>query len=169
MSPILFGILAALLIGASIGVVVQPSPIRSALSLVVALFLLAVIFLFLNAQLVAALQIIVYAGAIMVLFLFVIMLLNLQDAPQAMAKLGTRFAAGLVSSLFLLAVIHFLIPQPGGAGGKGMTGALPAGFGSTEQLAERLFTHFLLPFEITSVLLLVAIVGAVVLAKRTLK
>ena len=172
MNPVLFGILAVLLIAASASVVLQKSPIRSALSLVVALFLLAVVFLFLNAQLVAALQVIVYAGAIMVLFLFVIMLLNLQHEVQAMAKLGTRFAAGFVASLFLLAVIRLLIAQPGAAAagaGSGMGGAVPAGFGSTEQLAERLFTRFLLPFEVNSVLLLVAIVGAVVLAKRTLK
>ncbi len=175
MNPVLFGILAVLLIAASASVVLQNSPIRSALSLVVALFLLAVVFLFLNAPLVAALQVIVYAGAIMVLFLFVIMLLNLQQEVQAMAKLGTRFAAGFVASLFLLAVIRLLIRQPGATGAgaagasAGMAGAVPAGFGSTEQLAERLFTRFLLPFEITSVLLLIAIIGAVVLAKRSLK
>jgi NADH-quinone oxidoreductase subunit J len=167
MNPVLFGILAVLLVAAAANVVLQHSPIRSALSLVVALFLLAVVFLFLNAPLVAALQVIVYAGAIMVLFLFVIMLLNLQHEFQAMAKLGTRFAAGFVASLFLLAVIRLLLPQPGASAGMG--GAVPAGFGSTEQLAERLFTRFLLPFEITSVLLLIAIIGAVVLAKRTLK
>jgi NADH-quinone oxidoreductase subunit J len=172
MNPVLFGILAVMLIAAAANVVLQRSPIRSALSLVVTLFLLAVVFLFLDAQLVAALQVIVYAGAIMVLFLFVIMLLNLQQETQAMAKLGTRFAAGFVASLFLLAVIRLLVARSSLAAGgavSAMGGAVPASFGSTEELATLLFTRYLLPFEITSVLLLVGIIGAVVLAKRTLK
>jgi NADH-quinone oxidoreductase subunit J len=149
------------------GVIVARNAIASAMSLVASFFFLAGIYVLLWASTIAALQVLVYAGAIMVLFLFVIMLLNLQHEFQAMAKLGTRFAAGFVASLFLLAVIRLLLPQPGASAGMG--GAVPAGFGSTEQLAERLFTRFLLPFEITSVLLLIAIIGAVVLAKRTLK
>jgi NADH-quinone oxidoreductase subunit J len=168
MSPVLFGILAALLIASALGVVLSPSPIRSALSLVMTLFFIAVEFLFLDAQLVAALQIVVYAGAIMVLFLFVIMLLNLQEGPQAMVRLGMRAAAVLFGSLFLLALVRFLVKPGITGGGTGMTGAVPATFGSTEVLAETLFTRFLFAFEITSVLLLVAIIGAVVLAKKTL-
>ena len=168
MSPPVFLLLAGLMVAAAMGVVLLRSPIRSALSLIVTLFLIAVTFLLLDAELVAALQVIVYAGAIMVLFLFVIMLLNLQVQPQAMARLGVRCIAGLVGGLFLLAALHFLKGQPAQPAGGGMGGAVPAAFGSTEQLAERLFTHHLLAFEVTSVLLLVAIVGAVVLAKRTL-
>jgi NADH-quinone oxidoreductase subunit J len=168
MSPVLFGILAALLIASALGVVLSPSPIRSALSLVMTLFFVAVEFLFLDAQLVAALQIVVYAGAIMVLFLFVIMLLNLQEEPQAMARLGMRAAAVLLGSLFLLALVHFFVKPGISGGGTGLAGAVPAAFGSTELLAETLFTRFLFAFEITSVLLLVAIIGAVVLAKKTL-
>jgi len=168
MNPILFGIFAALLIAAALGVILQRSPIRSALSLVITLFLLAVTFLFLDAQLVAALQVVVYAGAIMVLFLFVIMLLNLQEERQAMASLGVRFAAVLFASLFVLALVRFMIVAPLPAGGTGMSTAVPQTFGTTEELAQALFTRFLFAFEITSVLLLVAIVGAVVLAKRTL-
>ncbi len=167
MSPVLFGILAALLIASALGVVLSASPIRSALSLVLTLFFIAVQFLFLDAQLVAALQVVVYAGAIMVLFLFVIMLLNLQEEPQAIARLGQRAAAVFLGSLFLLAAVHFLA-KPGIGAGTGMAGAVPATFGSTELLAETLFTRFLFAFEITSVLLLVAVIGAVVLAKKTL-
>jgi NADH-quinone oxidoreductase subunit J len=167
MSPVLFVLLATLLVIAALGVILLRNPVRSALSLVVALFLLAVMFLLLDAQLVAALQIIVYAGAIVVLFLFVIMLLNLQEAPRSMAGIGACMAAVLVGSLFLLAALKLLV-QPLRTAGTGMAGAVPEGFGTTAVLAQRLFTHYLLPFEITSVLLLVAIIGAVVLAKRTL-
>jgi NADH-quinone oxidoreductase subunit J len=169
MSPMLFGVLAALLIASGLGVVLAPSPIRSALSLVVTLFLIAVFFLLLDAQLVAALQVVVYAGAIMVLFLFVIMLLNLQADSRAMAHMGTRAAAVMTGSMFLLALVRLLTRSAPAPGGSGMTGAVPAGFGSTEQLAETLFGRFLFAFEITSVLLLVAIIGAVVLAKQRLE
>jgi NADH-quinone oxidoreductase subunit J len=167
MSPVLFGILAALLIASALGVVLSRSPIRSAVWLVMTLFFIAVAFACLDAQLVAALQVVVYAGAIMVLFLFVIMLLNLQDEPPAMARLGVRVAAGLVGSLFLLAAVRFFV-KPGIGTGAGMAGAVPETFGGTELLAETLFTRFLFAFEVTSVLLLVAIIGAVVLAKKTL-
>jgi NADH-quinone oxidoreductase subunit J len=172
MNPVLFLILAVLLTLSALSVVLQPSPVRSALSLVTTLFLMAVMFLLLDAQLVAALQVIVYAGAIVVLFLFVIMLLNLQDEPRAMARLGTRLAAVSLGSLFLLALIRFFVtPQQlpaSGPAGTGMATAVPADFGSAQVLGARLFTHFLLAFEVTSVLLLVAIIGAVVLAKRKL-
>ncbi len=167
MTPALFSVLAVLLVASALSVVLQPSPIRSALSLVVTLFLLAVTFLLLDAHLVAALQVIVYAGAILVLFLFVIMLLNLQEEPTVMVRMGTRLFAAMVGSLFLLAAIRFFVRVPAGPG-AGMGGGIPESFGTTQLLAERLFTHFLLAFEVTSVLLLVAIVGAVVLAKRTL-
>ena len=169
MSPALFGILSGLLIASALGVVLSPSPVRSALSLVMTLFFMAVAFLLLDAQLVAVLQVVVYAGAIMVLFLFVIMLLNLQTEPRAMARLGVRTAAVFLGSLFLLAGVRaFLVPGTVSTEGTGMSSAVPDTFGSTVALAEMLFTRYLLAFEITSVLLLVAVVGAVVLAKKTL-
>jgi NADH-quinone oxidoreductase subunit J len=164
MGPVLFGVLAVLLIISALGVIVLRHPVRSALSLVVTLFLLAVMFVLLDAQIVAALQVVVYAGAIMVLFLFVIMLLNLQSDAQSMARLAMRCAAVLVGSLFLLAGVRFFTVSRE----LGMSSPAPAGFGSTEELAKRLFTRYLFAFETTSVLLLVAIVGAVVLAKRKL-
>ncbi|MBI3782381.1 MAG: NADH-quinone oxidoreductase subunit J [Deltaproteobacteria bacterium] len=161
-----FVLLATLLVVAALGVVLARSPIRSALSLVVALFFLAVFFLLLDAQLIAALQVIVYAGAIMVLFLFVIMLLNLQEHPAEMARAGLRFLAGTLASLFLLATIYFT-NRSGISNAQGM-GAIPDGFDSTAQIAERLFTQHLFAFELTSLLLLVAIISAVVLAKKKL-
>lgn len=170
MNPVLFSILAVLLIVSALSVILQPSAVRSALSLVMTLFVLAVTFLLLDAQLIAALQVIVYAGAIVVLFLFVIMLLNLQEEPRAMVRFTMQCAAVLIGSLFLLALVRFIGPHhlPAAAAGTGMGTAVPEGFGSVVKVAERLFTQFLLAFEVTSVLLLVAIVGAVVLAKRRL-
>ncbi len=166
MHPALFLILATLLIAGALGVVLMPSPVRSAMSLVVTLFIMATTFLLLDAQLVAALQIVVYAGAIMVLFLFVIMLLNLQQEPRAMARLGARVGAGFIASVFVLIAIRFVAKF--GTDAHGMATAVPASFGSTEQLAESLFTRFLFSFEATSLLLLVAIIGAVVVAKKSL-
>lgn len=166
MHPVAFGILAALLVLSALGVVLAQSPIRSALSLVVTLFLLAVTFVFLDAPLVAVLQIIVYAGAIMVLFLFVIMLLNLQQDPSVPRH---RVVLGLAlggSSILLFSGVWLLRFGVGDA--PGLQGPAPDGFGSTESIALRLFTHHLLAFEITGLLLLVAVVGAVVLAKRNL-
>ena len=161
-----FAVLAALLVCSALGVVLSRSPIRSALSLVITLFLLAVTYLFLDAQMVAALQVLVYAGAIMVLFLFVIMLLNLQEDRPAMARLGARVLAALATSIFALLAIAQL--RPLATGGSPFSVAVPDGFGSPEALARQLFTKSLLSFEVTGVLLLVAVIGAVVLAKRKL-
>jgi len=168
MSPVLFTIMAVLLVAAALGVVLHRSPIRSALSLIVTMFLLAVMFLLLDAHMVAALQVIVYAGAVMVLFLFVIMLLNLREEARAMARAGKVAAAVVGGGLFLLAVVRFLVSAGGPSVEGGLAGGVSATFGTTELLAERLFTQFLFAFEVTSVLLLVAVVGAVVLAKRKL-
>ncbi len=155
-----FAVLAVLLVLASLGVILQRNPVRSALSLVAALFLLAVFYVFLEAHLVAALQVIVYAGAIMVLFLFVIMLLRLQVEPRDPERTAGRIAAAGLAALFVAQLVLFLRAAPA------PTGSAAPAFGTTEAVAEVLFTRLVLPFEMTSVLLLVAIVGAVVLAKR---
>jgi NADH-quinone oxidoreductase subunit J len=168
MSLAVFLPLSALLIASALGVVLSRSPVRSALSLVVTLFLLAVLFVFLDAHLVAALQIVVYAGAIMVLFLFVIMLLNLQEEPGERPPAPARVAAWGAGSLVVLVILLTLRAAGTNLSGPGIEREPSETFGTTAALSERLFTHFLLPFEITSVLLLVAIVGAVVIAKRKL-
>jgi NADH-quinone oxidoreductase subunit J len=162
---VVFALVASVLVLAALGVVVNRSPIRSALSLVVTLFLLAVMFVSLDANVVAMLQIVVYAGAIMVLFLFVIMLLSLHEDRPAMVRVGVRGVAGFAGTLFFLGVVHSLVHSQGPTQ---PVASVPEGFGSIEALAESLFTRGLLPFEVTSILLLVAIVGAVVLAKRKL-
>ena len=164
MSLPVFAVISLLIVGTSLGVIVQRNPVRSALCLVATLFLLAVMYVFLDAHLVAVLQIIVYAGAIMVLFLFVIMLLNLQVETPNTRRFGVRLAAGVMAGLFVALLARLARQMPT----EMTTDQVTKGFGTTEALAETLFTKLLLPFEITSVLLLVAIVGAVVLAKRKL-
>jgi NADH-quinone oxidoreductase subunit J len=157
----LFLLMAALTVASALTVIVHPNPIYSALGLVSTLFMLAVIFLGLDAQMVAVLQIIVYAGAIVVLFLFVIMLLNLQVEERSSAAppmVGIAAIGGLaLGGLVILAIVRTPLGAPV---------PVHAGFGGTEALAERLFTVYLLPFELTSLLLLVAIVGAVVIGRK---
>ena len=161
MSPLLFLVLAALTVASALTVVVHKNPVHGACALVVTLFLLSVFFVGLDAQLVAALQVIVYAGAIVVLFLFVIMLLNLQKEQQATGgALLVATATGAGIALAALVVTALARTAPTGAV------ALPPGFGHTEGLSRTLFTTYLLPFELTSVLLLVAIVGAVALGRK---
>ena len=155
--------IAILILASALGVVLARNPVRSALSLVMTLFFLAVLYLFLDAHLVGALQIIVYTGAIMVLFLFVIMLLNLQVDPEESGAVITLSAAGGLCAVFVGLLMYMIGNGPGAAG--------PAqeGFGTIKSVAEALFLRLALPFEMTSVLMLVAIVGAVVLAKRKIQ
>ena len=162
---IIFFLLAATALISGIMVVIQVNPVRSALFLVLNFFALAGIYLLANAQFIAAIQIIVYAGAIMVLFLFVIMLLNLRQPEEGGAQLhlgqkiiGSSLAAATLA-LVVYTIMKIKIPP-----GKEMV----ADFGTTEMVAKSLFTDYLLPFEATSILLLVAVVGAVVLAKTKL-
>jgi len=163
---ILFFILAAVALISGVLVVFQVHPLRSALWLIVNFFAVAGIYLLAHAEFIAAIQVIVYAGAIMVLFLFVIMLLNLRHPEEAPKQphIGQKFLgivlAGFTALLLIYGFSRATLP-PGQA--------LPPGLGNTESIARSLFTDYLLPFEVTSILLLVAIVGAVVLAKTRLK
>ena len=164
MAPLTFLVLAVVLVASALTVVLHPNPVKSAMALVVTLFVLAVVFVFLEAHMIAALQVIVYAGAIMVLFLFVIMLLNLRDdAPRqrapghAMLSLGAWLGGAVMAAELAWVFLHTSFGAPVAA---------PQGYGGAEGVARSLFTDFLLPFELTSLLLLVAVVGAVVLAQR---
>jgi NADH-quinone oxidoreductase subunit J len=159
-STLLFLLLATVTIAAALVVVLHRNPVYCALGLVAALGSIAMLFLGLDAHIVGFLQIIVYAGAIVVLFLFVIMLLNLQEEPEAFSKpllvvLGMGGGVGF-ATIVGIAVARAPVPTP----------PLREGFGGMVPLAERLFTTYLLPFELTSILLLVAIVGAVVIGKK---
>jgi NADH-quinone oxidoreductase subunit J len=163
-----FSIMAIVATVCAILVISHRNPVASALFLIATMVSLAILFLALNAPFLAAIQIIVYAGAIMVLFLFVIMLLNLRrDEFGPERRKGQRFFGILFGFLLLI-----LIATAVDVGLSGLerheveAGTLvPAG---VESLAEVLFTKYLLPFELASILLLVAIVGAVVMAKRRL-
>lgn len=158
---ILFLILACLSITSSLLVIFQRNVVHSAMALVATLFFIAVLFLTLAAAMVAILQILVYAGAIMVLFLFVIMLLN----PVVLER--RRIAWWILGSLAALLLIFEFVPAFFRSSTPGVSQApVSPAFGSPETLAQSLFTDFVLPFEVASVLLLVAIIGAVVLAKR---
>ena len=173
MTAIIFWVFAAIAVGSALMCVTRRSPIASALWLVLTLFALAALFVILDAQFIAVLQVLVYAGAIMVLFLFVIMLLNLGRAGPSDRKgwLAWAVAAALGAGL--------LVPLAGLAragGGPPAAIQLPEGAmaqmqqqqGMVGAVARPLFETYLVPFEITSLLLLAAIVGAVVLAKRKL-
>ena len=164
MSVAAFYVLAALTVAAALGVVILRNPVHCAMSLVAALFLIAISFMSLQAHLVAALQIIVYAGAVMVLFLFVIMLLDLKEEQRRKAnKFG--WVTGIISVGAILAIFLRAIFENGGRGGL----KPPALEGATHSLGKMLFNDYLLPFEILSVLLLVAMVGVILLSKKDLK
>jgi len=160
-STVAFLVLALLVVAAALTVVVHPNPVHGACALVATLFLLALLFVGLEAPLVAVLQVIVYAGAIVVLFLFVIMLLNLQVEVRAMAGV-VPVAVAVVGVVGLAAGVMTTVRRTT----TGPQAAVVAGWGDTRVLAERLFTVHLLSFELTSILLLVAIVGAVALGRR---
>lgn len=163
MDLISFFMLAVPLVLFAAVVILHPSPVYSAMSLVVVMSLLALYFFFLDAHMLGWFQIIVYAGAIMVLFLFVIMLLNLQNDPQEHQKPSLR-TASRIGGAVLIAELVFLFSRSSSS--EEAVATLPEGFGTVLALSEKLFTDFLIPFEVTSILLLVAAVGAVVLAKR---
>jgi NADH-quinone oxidoreductase subunit J len=169
MSLILFYVFAAVAIGGGLGVVLAKSPVGSLLFMVATLASLAGTFVLLEAHFLAAIQVIVYAGAIMVLFLFVIMLLNLGHDYQRDLKSGgfavLSFAVvGAVAGLLARSILGAdgLTEGPGGAA---IDAALQE-HGVVGAIAQPLYTDYVVPFEITGILLLVAIVGAIVLAKR---
>jgi len=151
-------------------VVLSRNPVHSALFLVVTFFSLAGLYVLLNAPFLAAVQVLVYAGAIMVLFLFVIMLLNLKVASGEFEKLLNLKILGAGAAVFLVFEILYMISKGVFLGVFGQyTPQVMAQEGNTKLIGKLLFTDYLLPFEITSILLIVAIIGAVVLAKKTLR
>ena len=162
---IIFWAFAALAGFSGLACITRRSPVASALWLVVTLFSLAALFVLLDAQFIAVLQVLVYAGAIMVLFLFVIMLLNLGRGGPTDLKGPLGLGLGVFLAGLLLVQL-LVLRQTGTAAGGPAGAALEQGM--IAAVARPLFTAYLVPFEITSILLLAAIVGAVVLAKRNL-
>lgn len=164
MGILLFAILAVVAVGSSVAMIGHKNPVYSALFMVITFAATAVMFLLLSAPFIAALQIIVYAGAIVVLFLFVIMFLNLKTGILFERQRGPLLLALVLAALIagqLAAVV-----STGSYAGGGRESPVPAGFGSVESVATLLFTRYLVPFEITSILLVVGMVGAVVLSRR---
>jgi len=159
---ILFAIFAAICAGGALNMVLQKHPINSALSLIVVMVSLAMLYMLLGAEFVAAVQIIVYAGAIMVLFVFVIMLLNAGEEEHTK---GSRVAMlfGFPSLLVGAAVLFYTLMV---RGGNKASLAIGQFHGRAEEISDLLFKNFLLPFEVTSVLILIAIMGAVLLARK---
>lgn len=167
METLFFLIVAAIAVISSLLVVTNKNPINSALSLIMTFFCLATLYVMLEAPFMAAIQVIVYAGAIMVLIVFVIMLLNIRSESGGRTA-HTRFM-GVATGLLLLVMTGFLLGKSSLLSVKGgIDSAMIAKTGHTELIGTSLFTDFLLPFEITSILLLAAIVGAVVLSKKKL-
>ena len=162
---ILFYIFAIAAVLGAMMVIASRNPVHSAISLVVTLFNVAGLYVLADATFLAAIQVLVYAGAIMVLFVFVIMLLNLKEEEMIEAGVSKtfRFVVGLLAissfaltGLFLDKKILFYPLEV-------------ANFGNIRVLGQLLFTEYLIPFEVTSILLTVAVVGAIILAKRSLK
>jgi NADH-quinone oxidoreductase subunit J len=164
MLVLLFILFAGLAIGCAIAVVAQRNPLYSAISLIGVFVALACLYVMLAAPFIAAVQVIVYAGAIMVLVVFVIMLLNVEQEERRRTKLGFLVPAAIVLAGILVAEATFIIYFVEASPTKPTTSV--SDIGLTSSIGSNLFTYYLLPFEITSILLLMAIVGAMTLARR---
>ncbi|MFY9553692.1 MAG: NADH-quinone oxidoreductase subunit J [Blastocatellia bacterium] len=167
MEKALFIVFAVIALASALNILLQRNPMYSALSLIGTLLSLSALYLTVRAEFIGAVQIVVYAGAIMVLFIFVIMLLNVpKDQPQIEKQKGLRllaipFAGLLIAEMFFVIRpirLSALPPIPPGNGDQAV--------GTTWSIGTALFTDYLLPFEVTSVLILMAVVGAMVLARR---
>jgi NADH-quinone oxidoreductase subunit J len=166
MDAILFLVFAAIAVACAINLVLQRHPISSALSLIGVMGALAALYLLLGGEFIAMAQLIVYAGAIMVLFVFVIMLLNAGTEVKAHRKLWVKYA-GFPLMLALAGVVGYIVRNA-------YTGTETVRFGAfthggAGEIGMKLFKEYLLPFEITSVLVLIAILGAIVLANKEVK
>jgi NADH-quinone oxidoreductase subunit J len=166
---IAFYTIAAFILGFAVLVISTKDTVHSVLFLVADFLFVAALYVLLNAPFLAVIQVLVYAGGIVVLYLFVVMLVNLKRPPEAhqdphrRTRLGFGLAAGVLLELGAISVYGYMRPPPQMAA----TAAIPVS-GNTEQVGWLLYTSYLIPFEIASMLLLVAMIGAIVLAKREL-
>ncbi len=168
MDKIIFLFLSVVAIGSALAVIFSKSPVYSVLFLIVTFFTVAGHFVLLNAQFLAIVNIIVYAGAIMVLFLFVIMLLNLNKDSEPQKPFYIKVAACIAGGLLLVTLVGAIrgsAEQNSGA----LVAKVGSNIGTVEELGKVLFSNFLIPFEISSVLFLSAMIGAVMLGKKDLK
>ena len=164
MLVLLFILFAGLAIGCAIAVVAQRNPLYSAISLIGVFVSLACLYVMLAAPFIAAVQVIVYAGAIMVLVVFVIMLLNVEQEERRRSRLGFLVPSAVVLAAVLVAEAAFIIWFVDKSRATPVQNISDTGL--TTSIGSALFTKYLLPFEITSILLLMAIVGAMTLARR---
>jgi NADH-quinone oxidoreductase subunit J len=167
-----FYVIAAFILGFAIAVVTTKDTVHSVLFLVLNFLFVAALYVLLGAQFVAAIQVLVYAGGIVVLYLFVVMLVNLKRPPEAhqdphrKTRMGFGLAVAVLLELGGIATYGYLRPAPVAPVLAGVP-AIPV-TGNTERVGWLLYTSYLIPFEIASMLLLVAMIGAIVLAKREL-
>jgi len=164
MLALLFILFAGLAIGCGLAVVAQRNPLYSAISLIGVFISLACLYVMLAAPFIAAVQVVVYAGAIMVLVVFVIMLLNVEQEERRRSRLKFLVPAAVALSAVLIAEVAFILVSVQEF--RVIPTATPTDVGLTRSIGAQLFTRYLLPFEITSILLLMAIVGAMTLARR---
>jgi len=166
LNPILFYSFAVLVLGGAILTITRRSAVHSAISLIVSLMGVAGLYLLQQAEFLFAVQIVLYIGGIMVLFLFVIMLVNL-DEQAKQRQFNGQWLIGILCVALVGALVLFVMAKGTGSFHVAQ-GVMPSaeGKGNTEALADVLFSTYLLPFEIASVLLLVAVVGSVVMAKK---
>lgn len=161
MLVLLFILFGGLAIGCALAVVAQRNPLYSAISLVGVFISLACLYVMLAAPFIAAVQVIVYAGAIMVLVVFVIMLLNVEEEERGRGRLKFLVPTAVALAAILIAEVAFILVTV-----QEFRVTPASGVGLTHSIGTQLFTRYLLPFEITSILLLMAIVGAMTLARR---
>jgi len=165
--PIIFFFIFALVaVAGAIMLIVAREPIHSALSLILVMVSLAALYLLLGAEFISAVQIIVYAGAIMVLFVFVIMLLNAGVEERTNFSKMAPYAGLPLAVLLLFAIAHWMARSSIGTAVANGPGPTTQAAVSTRELSSMLFRQYLFPFEATSILILIAILGALVLARR---
>jgi len=165
MEQVIFYILAFVAIVSSLFLITRNNPVHSALWMLLTFFAVAGIFIQLDAEFVAAIQVLVYAGAILVLYLFVVMLLN--PKSHGFIKIPFRYAIGIVASVIVVIQVLMTLKSSEVLGKLGwVTPQLAEELGNVKMFGKELFTTYLVPFEIASILLLVAMIGAIVLAKK---
>ena len=164
---IAFYTIAALILGLGVMVITAKSAVHSVLFLVANFLFVAALYILIGAQFLAVIQVVVYAGGILVLYLFVVMLVNLKRPPEAHSdrrrRSGLGLGLGVVVLAEMIAIAAYKLVQPGA-----MAAAPPMPLDNVQVVGRALYTEFLVPFEVASMLLLVAMIGAIVLARREL-
>jgi NADH-quinone oxidoreductase subunit J len=167
MELIIFILLSLVCLGSAVSILVQRHPIYSALSLVLTLISLAGIYIQMHAEFIAVMQIVVYAGAIMVLFVFVVMLLNVKAEEKIPKQLTFLKYLGIPLVVLLLGTVGLKVVESLSGASIPVSHVVDVSW-STRAIGTLLYTQYALPFEVTSLLLLVAIVGAIIMAKKEL-